>query len=83
MEAFMNVSTPMSRFGLTGGLLLALSGVAAAQTYQTRACLYPHGWNVGDFDRSIEGVPLDRTHQCPVGVRQYQRDYQSVYRRQF
>ena len=31
-------------------------------------CQFPNGWNVTDFDRSINGIPAGIDHQCPVGV---------------
>ena len=29
-------------------------------------CLFPNGWNVTDFSRSINGIPAGVDHQCPA-----------------
>ena len=29
-------------------------------------CLFPNGWNVTDFSRSINGIPPGIDHQCPA-----------------
>ena len=29
-------------------------------------CLFPNGWNVTDFSRSINGIPPGIDHQCPT-----------------
>ena len=30
-----------------------------------RRCAFIGGWNVGDFDRSVNGIPLGVDHTCP------------------
>ena len=32
-----------------------------------RRCAFLGGWNVGDFNRSINGIPLGVEHTCPNG----------------
>ncbi len=31
-------------------------------------CLFPNGWNVTDFSRSINGIPPGIDHKCPAEV---------------
>ena len=33
-----------------------------------RRCAFLGGWNVGDFDRSVNGIPLGVDHTCPDGA---------------
>ena len=37
-------------------------------------CLFPNGWNVTDFSRSINGIPPGADHQCPVDAVPQGRD---------
>lgn len=44
---------------------LAWCAPASAAAYSTwESCHYPHGWNITDFERDLNGTPEGRGHQC-------------------